>query len=65
MWFELFVNIGLTYYMTLLESVLRPVSTLNGYFVHHGMARPEFADGGDGLQIWSAAVNILSRPSRR
>jgi hypothetical protein len=24
------------------------------------MARPQVADGGDGLQIWRAAVNILN-----
>jgi hypothetical protein len=28
---------------------------------HHGMARPQVADGGDGLQIWRAAANILDR----
>jgi hypothetical protein len=26
---------------------------------HHGMARPQVADGGDGLQIWRVAANIL------
>jgi hypothetical protein len=25
------------------------------------MARPQVADGGDGLQIWSVAANILNR----
>jgi hypothetical protein len=30
---------------------------------HHGMARPEVADG-DGLQIWRVAANILNKPSR-
>jgi hypothetical protein len=25
---------------------------------HHGMARPQVADGGDGLQIWRVVVNI-------
>jgi hypothetical protein len=25
---------------------------------HHGMARPQVADGGDGLQIWRAVANI-------
>jgi hypothetical protein len=27
---------------------------------HHGMARPQVAVGGDGLQIWKVAVNILN-----
>jgi hypothetical protein len=31
---------------------------------HHGMARPQIADGGDGLQIWRAAANILNKQSR-
>jgi hypothetical protein len=30
---------------------------------HHGMARPQVADGGDGLQIWRAAANILNKQS--
>jgi hypothetical protein len=29
-------------------------------FCYHGMARPQVVDGGDGLQIWSVAANILS-----
>jgi hypothetical protein len=31
---------------------------------HHGMARPQVADGGEGLQIWRVAVNILNKQSR-
>jgi hypothetical protein len=31
---------------------------------HHGMAPPEVVDGGDGLQIWRVAVNILNGQSR-
>jgi hypothetical protein len=31
---------------------------------HHGMARPQVANGGDGLQIWRVAANILSKQSR-
>jgi hypothetical protein len=27
---------------------------------HHGMACPQVADGGDGLQLWRAAANILN-----
>jgi hypothetical protein len=31
---------------------------------HHGMARTEVADGGDALQFWRAAANILNKQSR-
>jgi hypothetical protein len=31
---------------------------------HHGMARPQVADGGDGLQIWRVAANILNKQAR-
>jgi hypothetical protein len=31
---------------------------------HHGMARPQVADRGDGLQIWRVAANILNKQSR-
>jgi hypothetical protein len=31
---------------------------------HHDMARPQVADGGDGLQIWRVAANILNKQSR-
>jgi hypothetical protein len=28
---------------------------------HHGMAYSQFADGGDSLQIWRIAANILNK----
>jgi hypothetical protein len=31
---------------------------------HHGTARPQVAGGGDGLQIWRVAANILNTQSR-
>jgi len=31
---------------------------------HHGMARPQVADGGEGTQIWRVAANILNKQSR-
>jgi hypothetical protein len=31
---------------------------------HHGMAQPEVVDGGDDLQIWRVAANILNKQSR-
>jgi hypothetical protein len=31
---------------------------------HHGMARPQVADGGDTLQVWRVAANTLNKQSR-
>jgi hypothetical protein len=31
---------------------------------HHGMARPQVADGGDALRVWREAANILNKQSR-
>jgi hypothetical protein len=31
---------------------------------HHGMAHPQVADGGEGLQIWRVAANILNKQSQ-
>jgi hypothetical protein len=31
---------------------------------HHGMARPQVADWGNGLQIWRVAASILNKQSR-
>jgi hypothetical protein len=31
---------------------------------HHGMARPQVADGGNTLQVWRVAANILNKQSR-
>jgi hypothetical protein len=31
---------------------------------HHGMARPQVADRGDGLQIWRVVANALYKQSR-
>jgi hypothetical protein len=31
---------------------------------HNGMARPWVANRGDGLQTWTAAVNIVNKESR-
>jgi hypothetical protein len=44
-------------------------SNLHTFYVswvlcHHGMARPQVADGGDGLQVWRVAANILNKQSR-
>jgi hypothetical protein len=32
---------------------------------HHGMACPEVADGGDTLQVWRDAANVLNKQSQR
>jgi hypothetical protein len=31
---------------------------------HNGVARPQVADGGDALQLWREAANILNKQSR-
>jgi hypothetical protein len=31
---------------------------------HHGMARPQVAHGGDGLQTWRVAAIMLNKQSR-
>jgi hypothetical protein len=31
---------------------------------HHGMARPQVADGGDGLKMWRVDSNRLNKQSR-
>jgi hypothetical protein len=28
---------------------------------YHGMAHPQFVDGGDALQVWRVASNILNK----
>jgi hypothetical protein len=32
---------------------------------HHGMARPQVADGGDAFHLWRAAANIFNKQTRR
>jgi hypothetical protein len=31
---------------------------------HHGMARPQVADGGEALQVWGIAAHIFNKQSR-
>jgi hypothetical protein len=52
-------------------SVQYNVSIFNEFKFHvkwvpclHGMARPQVAYGGDGLQIWRVPVYILNKQSR-
>jgi hypothetical protein len=33
-------------------------------FCHHGMARSQVADGGDALQVWREAANMLNKQLR-
>jgi hypothetical protein len=37
---------------------------LGGSSCHHGIARPQVADGGDAVQLWRAAANVLNKQSR-
>jgi hypothetical protein len=40
------------------------VNHVRWVYCHNGMARPQVADGGDGLQTWRVAANILNKQSR-
>jgi hypothetical protein len=35
---------------------------LGGHLVYHGMARPQAADEGDGLQLCRVPADILNKP---
>jgi hypothetical protein len=37
---------------------------LGGVPCHRGMARPQVVDGGDSLQFWRVAANILNKQLR-
>jgi hypothetical protein len=39
------------------------MAMLGGYVVHHGMARPQVADGRDSLQFWRVAADMLNKQS--
>jgi hypothetical protein len=43
---------------------MRTIHMLSGSLCHHGMARPQVADGGDGLQTWRVAAIIINKQSR-
>jgi hypothetical protein len=57
--FRLIISTGPILYLRSRNSHVRWVPC------HHGMARPQVADGGDGLQIWRVAANILNKQSRK
>jgi hypothetical protein len=40
------------------------INHVNWVGCHHGMARPQVADGGYGLQIWRVPANILNKQVR-
>jgi hypothetical protein len=44
--------------------VLRSTAHVKRVLCRHGMVRPRVADGGDGLQIWRVAANVLNKQSR-
>jgi hypothetical protein len=46
---------------TLLLLTLIPLLWGRGCPCHHGMAHPQVADGGDGLQMWRVAAIVLNR----
>jgi hypothetical protein len=58
-----FVRVRLCVYVTYICKPIRE-TLVKWVPCHHGMARPQVADGGEGLQIWRAAANILNKHSR-
>jgi hypothetical protein len=48
----------------ILKEELSDFSFQNWVLCHHSMARPQVADGGDALQFWRVAANILNKQSR-
>jgi hypothetical protein len=75
---SILIVISANYYpLTVLGPQLLPLScslrilwycTFSGHVrwfpCHHGMARPQVSDGGDALQLWREAANILNKQSR-
>jgi hypothetical protein len=55
-------------YLIQAKSKYFPISSFSDHVrwvpCHHGMARPQVADGGDALQFRRAAANILNKQSR-
>jgi hypothetical protein len=52
------------YTFTLLKEGIKNTSHVKWVPFHHGMARPQIADRGEGLHIWRVASNILNKQSR-
>jgi hypothetical protein len=50
-------------------SQINPIHTIPSYLskwvrCHHGVTRPQVADGGDALPLWRISANILNKQSR-
>jgi hypothetical protein len=52
------------YIQSLREVVLPSIQNIRWVLCHHGMAHPQVADGGEGLQTWRVAANILNKQTR-
>jgi hypothetical protein len=48
------------FYVTFSDMVINS-SMLGGVSCYHRMVCPRVADGGNGLQLWSAAANTLNK----
>jgi hypothetical protein len=57
---DYYLNFVLNYFI----SIIRISSQVRWVPCHHGMARPQVADGGDFLQVWRLAANMLNKQSR-
>jgi hypothetical protein len=56
--------LGLERGTSILLQISLPMCQVRWVPCHHGMARPQVADGGDALQIGRVAANILNKQSR-
>jgi hypothetical protein len=57
-----------SYSETVIVPMLKSVTTKRLHVTcvpgHHGIARPQVADGRDALQVWRVAANTLNKQSR-
>jgi len=49
---------------SLLITLIQLLSCIYVGSCHRSKARPQVADGGDGLQIWRAAANVLNKQTQ-
>jgi hypothetical protein len=68
---QFFIQISVVFNKTITINFIFEVKQLRKYLTHHikwvpchhGMARPQVADGGNALQFWREAANILDKQS--
>ena len=60
------VGLGQVPFHDHMSRVMKPPGVMKGEVgpCHHGMARPQVVDGGDTLQFWREAANVLNKQSQ-